>query len=179
LGALDHKTFVHQAEESAAGRQLSKDRITFMPCSNVSGTHKLEMLVIGKAAKPRAFKTQSIPIIYKGQSHGWVTREVFTEWFHESFEPSVKTFLKKQNLPAKSLLILDNAPGHTSEGQLKLRDGLIELMFLPPDYTPLLQSTDQDVIQFVKSHYKKGLLCSVISLNDDISQCLKRRNQKT
>jgi hypothetical protein len=37
---------------------------------------------------------------------------VFTEWFHESFEPSVKTFLKKQNLPAKALLILDNDPGH-------------------------------------------------------------------
>jgi hypothetical protein len=66
-----------------------------MPCSNASGTHKLKMLVIGMAAKSRAFKTQSIAIVYKGQSRGWVTREVFTEWSHESFEPSVKTFFKK------------------------------------------------------------------------------------
>jgi hypothetical protein len=84
---------------------MSKDQIKFMPCSNAGGTHKLEMLVIGKAAQPRAFKSQSLPVIYKSQSHGWVTREVFTEWFHESFESSVKSFLKKENLPVKALLI--------------------------------------------------------------------------
>jgi hypothetical protein len=54
---------------------------------------------------------------------------VFTEWFHKSFKPSVKTFLKKQNLPSKPLLISDNAPGHRSEEQLKSRDGLVEVMF--------------------------------------------------
>jgi hypothetical protein len=31
---------------------------------------------------------------------------VFTEWFPESFEPSVKTFLKKQNFSSKALSIL-------------------------------------------------------------------------
>jgi hypothetical protein len=30
-----------------------------MTCSNASGTHKLEMLVTDKAAKPREFKNQS------------------------------------------------------------------------------------------------------------------------
>jgi hypothetical protein len=80
------------------------------------------MLVIGKLAKPRAFKTQSLPVIYKSQSHGWISQEVFTEWFRESFEPSVKTFLKKQNLP-------------TNKEQLKSRDSLIEVMFLPPSCT--------------------------------------------
>jgi hypothetical protein len=64
------------------------------------------------------------------------------------------------------------------EEQLKSRDGLIKAMFLPPNCTPLLQSTDQNVIHFVKSQYKKSLLCSVISQNDDIIQCLKRTNLK-
>jgi hypothetical protein len=63
----------------------------------------------------------------KSQSRGWVTREVLTEWFHESFEPSVETFLKKQNFRAKALIISDNAPGHPSEEQLKSRNGLIEV----------------------------------------------------
>jgi hypothetical protein len=67
------------------------------------------MLVTDKAVKPREFKNQSIPVIYKNQSRGWIT-EIFAEWLHESFEPSVKIFLKKQNLPAKALLILNNAP---------------------------------------------------------------------
>jgi hypothetical protein len=53
-----------------------------------------------------------------------VTGEVVTEWLHESFEPLVKTFLNKQKLPSKALLVLNNAPGHPSEEQLKSRDGL-------------------------------------------------------
>jgi hypothetical protein len=77
---------------------------------------------------------------------------VFTERFHESFEPSVKTFLKKQNLPDKALLILDNAPGHPSEEQLKSRDGLIEMMFLPPNCTPLLQCYTVCVVTLQKEH---------------------------
>jgi predicted HD phosphohydrolase len=86
------------------------------------------------------------------------------------------TFLKKQNLPSKALLNLDNAPGHASEEQLKSRHGLIGVMFLPPSCTPLLQPLDQNVIQFVKSHYKKKrLLCSVINQNY-IIQCVKRIN---
>ncbi|PNF32737.1 hypothetical protein B7P43_G11582 [Cryptotermes secundus] len=125
-GLLPTKTFVHQAEENAAGCKMSKDQIVFMPCSNASGTHKLGMLVIGEAAKPRAFKNQSLPVLYKSQSRGWVRQEVFTEWFHESFEPLIKTFLKKQNVPIKALLILENAPGHPNEEQVKSRDGLNE-----------------------------------------------------
>jgi hypothetical protein len=126
-----------------------------MPCSNASGTHKLEMLVIGKAAKPRAFKNQSLPVICKSQSRGSITQEVFTEWFHAGFEQSVKLFfLKRLNIPAKALLVLDNAPGHPSEEQLKSRGGLINVMFLLPNCTPLLQQMDQNVIEFVKSRYK-------------------------
>jgi hypothetical protein len=49
-----------------------------------------------------------------------------------------------------------NAPGHPSEEQLKSRDSLIEITFLPPSCTPLLQLMDQNVIQLVKSHYKKA-----------------------
>jgi hypothetical protein len=88
------------------------------------------------------------------------------------------TFLKKQNLPSKALLNLDYAPGHASEEQLKPRHGLIEVMLLPPSCTPLPQPVEQNVIHFVKSHYKKILLCSVISQNDDIIQCVKRINLK-
>jgi hypothetical protein len=69
---LPTKTSVHRVEESAARCKLSEDRITFMLCSDASGTHKLEMLVIGKA-KPREFKNQSLPVIYKSQTRGWVT----------------------------------------------------------------------------------------------------------
>lgn len=176
---LPNKTFVHKAEASAPGRKMSKDRLTFMPCSNASGTHKLELLVIGKSKNPRAFKNvKHLPVKYKHQNKAWMTRELFSEWFHEEFVPSVKKFLKKQNLPQKALLVLDNCPGHPDEDELKSKDGLIKVMFLPPNVTPLLQPMDQNIIQTVKVHYKKSLLYSVISKEKSIIQSLKETNVK-
>jgi hypothetical protein len=131
------------------------------------------MLVTGKVVKPRAFKNRSLPVIYKSQSSGWVTREVLTECFHESFEPSVKTFLKKENLPSKALLILDNAPGHPSEEELKSKDGG---NVLTTKLHPTSTTNGSECYTVVKSHYKKSLIYSVISQNDYIIQCLKRIN---
>jgi|AKYZ01.1.fsa_nt_gi Tc5 transposase DNA-binding domain./DDE superfamily endonuclease./CENP-B N-terminal DNA-binding domain. len=176
---LPNKTFVHKAEASAPGRKMSKDRLTFMPCSNASGTHKLELLVIGKSKNPRAFKNaKHLPVKYKHQNKAWMTRELFSEWFHEEFVPSVKKFLNKQNLSQKALLVLDNCPGHPDEDELKSKDGLIKVMFLPPNVTPLLQPMDQNIIQTVKVHYKKSLLYSVISKEKSIIQSLKETNVK-
>lgn len=77
---LPQKTFVHRTEESAPGRKMSKDRITFMPYANATGTHKLKLLVIGKAKSPRAFKNLThLPVTYKNQAKGWVTRDVFSD----------------------------------------------------------------------------------------------------
>ena len=46
----------HTKEKSAPGGRIFKDRVTFMPCLNTAGTHKLSLLVIGKSANPRAFR---------------------------------------------------------------------------------------------------------------------------
>jgi hypothetical protein len=63
---LPGTTWVHEKEKSAPGRKVSKDRLTFMPCSNAAETHKLPLLVLGKAQNPRAFKNSHLPIFYKG-----------------------------------------------------------------------------------------------------------------
>ncbi|CAG5048130.1 unnamed protein product [Parnassius apollo] len=175
---LPNKTFVSSTEASAPGRKVSKDRITFMPCSNATGTHKLDLLVIGKAKNPRAFKNICLPVCYKNQSRSWVTREVFSEWFHKDFVPEVRKFMKRSNLPIKALLVLDNAPGHPNEQELKSSDGNIQTTFLPPNCTPLLQPMDQNVIQKIKSLYKNKLLIHIISQDGDITQSLKGMNLK-
>ena len=53
---LPGNTCVHTKEKLVPVRNISKDCVTFMPCSNAAGTHKLPLLVIGKSANPRAFK---------------------------------------------------------------------------------------------------------------------------
>ena len=70
---LPGNTWVHTKEKSDPGRKISKDRVTFMPCSNAGGTHKLPLLVIAKSANPRAFKGCKIPVVYKATNKGWMS----------------------------------------------------------------------------------------------------------
>jgi hypothetical protein len=136
---LPKKTFVYREESNVPGRKIAKDRITFMPCSNVIGTHKLNLFVISKAKNPRAFKNLNLPVDYKNQSKAWMIKSVFSEWFHGTFIPSVKKFNKKHNLSKNALFILNNCPEHTIDN---LNHSFIRVMFLPPNVTQILQPMD-------------------------------------
>lgn len=173
---LPNKTLAHTAEKSAPGRKISKERITFMPCTNASGTHKLRLAVLGKSMKPRAFGNSNLPVWYKGQKKGWVTKDIFSEWFQVEFVPSVRRKMKELNLSGKAVLILDNAPGHPSD--LTSDDGQITVLFLPPNCTPILQPMDQHVIQSVKLFYRKNLLKKIVDSETDIPETLKNINLK-
>ena len=178
--ALPKKTLVHKDEDSAPGRKVSKDRLTFMPCANASGSHKLKLFTIGKAANPRAFKNcrNKLPVIYKNQRSAWMDQELFKQWFHEDFVPSVQAHLKQIGLPPRALLLLDNAPSHPEEKELRSRDGLVCVLYLPPNCTPLLQPMDQHVIQAIKIHYRKQLLLDLIADDTEPAEALKCFNLK-
>lgn len=176
---LPGNTWVHASEQSAPGRKISKDRVTFMPCCNAGGTHKLPLLVIGKFSNPRAFKNVHLPVVYKATARGWMTRDLFIEWFKTCFIPSVKRYLKDVNKPKKALLLLDNAPSHPSEEELNSIDPNFKVMFLPPNCTALIQPMDQNLIQNIKIRYRKLLLQNIISQeNEDIVKILKNYNLK-
>lgn len=56
-------------EEQCKGGKLSKDRITVLLCTNMSGKDKRKLLVIGKSKNPRCFKNVvSLPVNYKANS---------------------------------------------------------------------------------------------------------------
>lgn len=87
---LPNRTLVSLKETSAPGPKASKERITFLPCTNASGTHKLKMLVIGKSANPRAFRNfKNNPVHYMSSKNAWMTSILFDEWFKSSFVPEV------------------------------------------------------------------------------------------
>lgn len=181
---LPVQTFVSEDEKKVSGRKLQKDRITLMTCANASGSHMLKLLVVGKSKQPRAFKNvkiESLPVNYTSQSRAWVTKEIFHDWYINNFVPQVKAELKKNKLPVKALLLLDNAPGHPDKDELKVKtvDGCIEVMYLPKNTTALIQPMDQNVIKTLKAHYKKRLLMDVVSQPDaDIAAILKSFNIK-
>ena len=62
---LPDKTLAAAFEKSADGRKESKNRVTLNLCSNASGSIRVKPLLIGKAKKPRWFKSidlSSLPL---------------------------------------------------------------------------------------------------------------------
>lgn len=83
---LPSKSLASRHEEIAPGFKSSKQRITVMLCANVTGSHKLPLLIIGKAKKPRCFKgVVTLPVIYKNHKHSWMDMKIFTEWYDKVF----------------------------------------------------------------------------------------------
>jgi hypothetical protein len=69
--------------------------------------------------------------------------------------------------------VLDNAPSHPPEEDLKSKDGEIVTMYLPPNVTPLIQPMDQNVIRLTKLYYRKSLLASIVANDSNITESLK------
>jgi len=109
--------------EKLSGRRKSKERLTDLLTSNMDGSDKRKLFVVGKSAKPRCFRgVKTLPVTYRSNSNAWMTSTLFQHWI-ESFDASL---LKKGK---KVCLLLDNCPA------LKIEDSAlkcIELAYLPP-----------------------------------------------
>lgn len=161
-----------------------KDRITLMACSNATGTHKLPLMFIGKAANPRCFKNlnkSSLPVAYFSQKNAWANCEIFTKWFYANFVPAVRKHLTEMKLPIKALLLLDNAPAHPETSTITSEDGKIKSMFLPPNTTAIIQPMDQGVLEAMKRRYRKAMLHNLLLEDQEgrsIIEFVKKINMK-
>ena len=62
---MTDKTLSFEIKKCSGGK-LSKERLTVALCANMSGTEKMEPIVIGKYGKPRCFKNvTNLPGVYK------------------------------------------------------------------------------------------------------------------
>ena len=159
--ALPSRTLASRKEEKAPGYKVRKERVTILACANATGDHKLSLTMIGKAKNPRALKGLSInafPLNYTHQKSAWMTSGIFQDWFFHEFIPATVEYLKAKKLPAKALLLMDNAPSHPSTELLQSKDGNIKCLFLPPNTTSLIQPMDQGVLESMKRRYRKELL---------------------
>ncbi|GBN55967.1 Jerky -like [Araneus ventricosus] len=119
-----------------------KDRVSILGCANTSGSHRVNLTLVGKSKTPRCFKnisTTALPVHYMFQESARMNSSFFSEWFHDCFVPKVKKNLKKLKLK-KAILLMDNAPAHPDVETLKAES--ITCIFLPPNTTAILQSMD-------------------------------------
>ena len=120
--------------------KFSKERITIGLCCNLDGTDKLRPIVIGKSAKPRCFgkiKSESLPVVWRANEKAWMTLNLFQEWLS-----SYNHRLLHEN--RRILLFVDNSSTHNITNSSDLKN--VELIFLPPNTTSLLQPLDLCII---------------------------------
>ena len=70
---------------TAVGRKQFKDRVTVGVCNNADGSDKYRLCIIGKFKRPRAFGKNFNPnsiVDYYYNHKGWMTIQVFDDWFN-------------------------------------------------------------------------------------------------
>lgn len=83
--------------------------------------------------------------------------DIFKEWFENKFVPRVEKFLFSKNVSLEAVLLVDNCRSHK---YLKCRS--IEVLFLPPNMTSILQPMDQEIIMVIKLYYQQLLMDAVL-----------------
>jgi hypothetical protein len=76
---------------------------------------------------------------------------VFESCFSNELRRELKAYCERINVLFKILFLLDNAPGHPPS-IADIHEN-INVMFLPPNTTSLIQPMDQGVIATFKSYY--------------------------
>ncbi|CAG9831435.1 unnamed protein product [Diabrotica balteata] len=163
--AIPKKTLVAGNEMSTPGYKKCKNRIIVLCCANASGSHKLKLTVIGKSKNSCDFKNmkrQNLPVHYYKQKAAWITCDIFKDWFHEKFIPEVNIYLKKEKLPQKAVLLLDNAGAHPNQATLRSDNGNFFVLFFPVNITTIAQPMDQDVITTRKRLYRKEFMMNLL-----------------
>lgn len=167
-------TLTANCQPLASENKEKNDRVAIMACCNATGTFKLPLTVVGKYAKPRAIKDLTLlPVYYKNQKPTLMTAFFYKKWFENEFVPKVHEFLRKQGLPIKAVLFMDNRLSYL----LDMSIGNIKIKFFPPNTSGLIQPMSQGCLQNLKSLYRQSLMAHVIdSINNrqvTLTQCLK------
>ena len=150
---LPDRTYAFKGDKCIGGKH-SKERITIMLGSNMSGTHKLTPLVIGKNKSPRCFKNvKSLPVLYNHNKKAWMNSELFQWWLTKIDE---EFHLENR----KVIMFVDNCPAHVKKLSVTLQS--IKLIFFPPNMTSHVQPLDLGVIKMFKHYYRRSLVLKKI-----------------
>ena len=164
---MTSKTYIDKEEKSAKGFKASKDRLTLLLGGNAEGDLKLKPLLIYHSETPRALKgllKQYLPVVWKSNPKAWLTTSIHQDYFTSYLSPTLKEYASANNIANRFLLIVDNASSHPRAME-DWADN-IEVMFLPPNTTALIQLMDQTVIKTFKAYYQRRTMQQLIKGTD-------------
>lgn len=157
---IPHSTYTAPTEKRKQIRgtkaQKAKDRVALTTCTNATGTHKIPLAMIGKAAKPWCFRAHQSPIPYNNQANAWNDSKLTKWWFRDIFLPEIRKRTSRQ-----VVLLADNFGSHDADVPA-LQDPQVKWILLPPNCTAVHQPMDQGVIAALKANYKSKLLHAMV-----------------
>ncbi|XP_045686721.1 tigger transposable element-derived protein 4 [Phyllostomus hastatus] len=149
---LPTNTFAFKGETCSIGK-LCKDRITLVVGTNMDGSEKLPLLIIGKNRNPHCFKgIKSLPVYYEANKMAWMTSDVFEQWMRKLDE-------KFQAQQRRVVIFVDSFPAHPEVKDLKS----IELAFFPSCLSSKFIAMKQGVIKSLKIKYRHCLIKKFLS----------------
>ncbi|XP_008570816.1 PREDICTED: tigger transposable element-derived protein 4 [Galeopterus variegatus] len=153
---LPTNTFAFKGETCSIGK-LCKDRITLVVGTNMDGSEKLPLLIIGKNRNPHCFKgIKSLPVYYEANRMAWMTSDVFEQWMQKLDE-------KFQAQQRRVVIFVESLPAHPEVKNLKS----IELAFFPSCLSSKCIAMKQGVIKSLKVKYRFSLINKFLSSVED------------
>ncbi|NWT58632.1 TIGD4 protein, partial [Erythrocercus mccallii] len=141
---LPHNTFAFKGETCSLGKQ-SKESITVVVGTNMDGSEKLPLLIIGKS--PHSFKdVESLPVDYEANDRACMTSGLFEQWMH-------KLDNRFQAQQRQVVILVDSHPAHTEVKNLKS----VKLVFFPPDSSSYI-AVKERIIRSLKVKYRHCLI---------------------
>lgn len=157
---MPKRTYLSMKENRKTARGTKdmhfKDRISAFMCANASGTDKVEMVIIGKAKKPRCFEDNPCSLTYFQQANAWADTATFRKWWLQVFLPHIR---RTTHRPV--LLLMDGCSSHEDLQDDKAQ---VTVMVYPPNCTSVHQPMDQGIIAATKVLYRRELLDVKLSI---------------
>lgn len=135
------------SSSAVPGRNGDKKRLTVGVAANAAGNEKPPLLFVCASAKPRRFDgkdPRGLGLQYSFTKKGWINRALFQTW------PAEFNQKMKQD-GRRILLVLDSASAHLADAPMTN----VEVEFLLPNTTAVLQPIDAGVIASLKAWLKR------------------------
>uniref|UniRef100_A0A1Q3EU22 Putative smar21 n=1 Tax=Culex tarsalis TaxID=7177 RepID=A0A1Q3EU22_CULTA len=135
-------------QECCHGGEHSEERVTLLCATNMDGSEKLPLVVIGKSHESCFVDPKSLPVIYESNPRAWMTSGIFERWIlslDSKFEKEYR----------QVVMFVESSPVHPKSLQNKLN--CINLQFLPTNATSELRLLNQ-IIKTLKYHYRFALV---------------------
>ncbi|NWR45039.1 TIGD4 protein, partial [Regulus satrapa] len=143
---LPRNTFAFKGKTCSVGEQ-SRESVTVVVGTNMDGSEKLPLLVIGKSKSPRSSSdVKSLPVDYEAHDRACMTSGIFEQWMH-------KLDNRFQAEQRRVVILVDSLPAHTEVKNLKS----VKLVFFPPDSSSCIAMKER-IIRHLKVKYRHCLI---------------------